>query len=76
MQVQCTERDYPTHVGPQKALVLQPQTRLWPHTPRATINSPSGFLYSGVGIDPQLRCGTSNLPESEEHFRDAIQAPN
>ena len=72
MQIQRTERDYPPHVGPQQALVLQPQTRLLPHTPRATINPCSGFPCSGVGTDPRLRRGASNLPRSEEHFGDAI----
>ena len=75
-QVRHAERDYPRHVGPQQALVLQLQTRPWPYTPRATITPSSGFLWSGVGIDPRLRRGASNLPGSEEHFGDAIQAPN
>ena len=44
-QVRRAERDYPPHIGPHQALVLQPQTRLWPHTPRATINPSSGFLW-------------------------------
>ena len=76
MQVWRAERDYPPHVGPQQALVLQLQTRLWPHTPKATINRSSGFLCSGVGANPRLRHGASNLPGSEEHFGDTIQAPN
>ena len=61
---------------PPTSTVLQPQTRLWPHIPRATINPFFGFLYSDVGTDLRLRCGTSNLPRSEEHFGDAIQAPS
>ena len=75
-QVWHAERDYPLHLGPQQALVLQLQTRPWPYTPRATIISSSGFLWSGIGVDPRLQCGASNLPRSEEHFGDAIQAPN
>ena len=76
MQVWRAERNYPPHVDPQQALVLQPQTCLWPHTPRATINPSSGFLCSGVGTDPRLQHGTSNLPGLEEHFGDAIPAPS
>ena len=75
-QVWHAEHNYPPHVGPQQALVLQPQTRLWPHTPKATIKSSSGSLCSGAGADPQLRRGARNLPGSEEHFGDAIQAPS
>ena len=66
----------PPHVGPQQALVLEPQMSLWPHTPRATINPFFGFLCSNVGVDPWLQRGASNLPGLEEHFRDAIQAPS
>ena len=76
MQVRHAKHNYPLHIGPQQALVCQPQTRLWPHTPRATINSSPGSLCSGAGADPQLRHSAINLPGSKEHFRDAIQAPN
>ena len=76
MQVQCAERDFPPRVDPHQELVLQPQHSRGLMLLKATINSSSGILYSDVVADPRLQRGTSNPPGSEEHFGDAIQAPN
>ena len=54
-QVRRAERDYPPpHVGPQQALVLQPQMSLWPPTPKATINPSFSFFCFGVSTDLRL----------------------
>ena len=35
MRVQHTECDFHLSVGPQQALILQPHTHTWPHTPQS-----------------------------------------